>query len=204
MGPKSHVPGEYVVAVHNVRMADVARDGTVPTMGQSPFAIARGQAFERSLFRSGGRAMFQALKTAGVVPEAAAGLVDLRLRLNGGRLHRLDDALAQTASSLERSQSANAERPWLVAGATVRVPGGVMLPEAILVLDALVIDWAKTPPRLIVGEIKTYPDRAGYTDSQELATARAQAGVYVHGLRLVIEELGLTPRSRSPPKGSWS
>jgi hypothetical protein len=61
-----------------------------------------------------------------------------------------------------------------------------------LVLDALVIDHSKTPPRLIVGEIKTYPDRAGYTDASELATARAQAGVYVHGLRLVVEELGLS------------
>jgi hypothetical protein len=69
-----------------------------------------------------------------------------------------------------------------------------MLPEAILVLDALVLRHDETPTRLIVGEIKTYPDRAGYTDSTELATARAQAGVYVHGLDLVIEELGLTGR----------
>lgn len=175
-------------------MAEVAkRDGTTPTMGQSPFAIARGVAFERSLYRSGGRAIFQALKEAGVVPDAGTELEDLRLRMNGGRLHRLDDALAATADLLRDVAKAKrpSEGPWLVAGATVRVPGGVMLPEAILVLDALVIDRSKTPPRLVVGEIKTYPDRAGYTDAQELATARAQAGVYVHGLRLVIQELGL-------------
>jgi hypothetical protein len=176
-------------------MADVARrDGGVPTMGQSPFAIARGQAFERSLYRTGGRAMYQALRDAAVVPDTASGLADFRLRLNGGRLHRLDEALSQTAE-LFKDVVAGGERfgrPWLVAGATVRVPGGVMLPEAILVLDALVIDWARTLPRLIVGEIKTYPDRAGYTDSKELATARAQAGVYVHGLRLVVAELGLS------------
>src|SRR5690606_1022606 len=43
----------------------------------------------------------------------------------------------------------------------------------------------------VVGEIKTYPDRGGYTDRVELATARAQAGIYVHGLREVIAELGL-------------
>jgi hypothetical protein len=176
-------------------MAEVAkRDGTTPSMGQSPFAIARGVAFERSLYRSGGRAIYQALREAGVVPEAAEGLEDLRLRMNGGRLHSLDEALTATADLLREVAKAKRRSagPWLVAGATVRVPGGVMLPEAILVLDALVIDRAKTPPKLIVGEIKTYPDRAGYTDAQELATARAQAGVYVHGLRLVIEELGLT------------
>jgi hypothetical protein len=39
--------------------------------------------------------------------------------------------------------------------------------------------------------MKTYPDRGGYTDSAELATARAQAGVYVHGLDLVLSELAL-------------
>ncbi len=182
-------------AVHNVPMAEVAkRDGAIPTMGQSPFAIARGLAFERSLYRSGGRAMFLALQEAGVVPGSASGLADFRLRMNGGKLHRLDDALAETAGLLRRVAGKTRKRsnPWLVAGATVRVPGGVMLPEAILVLDALVIDREKTPPRLVVGEIKTYPDRAGYTDAQELATARAQAGIYVHGLRLVVEELGLT------------
>jgi hypothetical protein len=137
--------------------------------------------------------MFQALREAGVVPEAATGLEDLRLRMNGGQLHSLDDALIATADLLRKVAGAKrgSAGSWLVAGATVRVPGGVMLPEAILVLDALVIDRSSTPPRLLVGEIKTYPDRAGYTDAQELATARAQAGVYVHGLRLVIDELGL-------------
>src|SRR5690606_38904066 len=74
----------------------------------------------------------------------------------------------------------------LVAGATISIPGGVMLPEAILVIDALVIRSDLTPPRLVVGEVKTYPDRGGYTDRTELATARAQAGVYLHGLRVVL------------------
>ncbi len=40
----------------------------------------------------------------------------------------------------------------------------------------------------MVGKTKTYPDRAGYTDTEELATARAQAGVYVHGMRVALGE----------------
>jgi hypothetical protein len=76
-----------------------------------------------------------------------------------------------------------------------------MLPEAILVLDALVIDRRDLPLTLVVGEIKTYPDRGGYTDVKELATARAQAGVYVHGLQLVIAELGLTEGLKVALKG---
>jgi len=181
-------------AVHNVPMTDVAaREGALPSMGQSPFAIARGQSFERALFRSQAESLFEALKASGVVPGNASGLADLRLRMNGGRLHSLDDARSGTSDLLRDLASGRrgVSRPWLVAGATVRIPGGVMLPEAILVLDTLVIDHSTKPCTLTVGEIKTYPDRGGYTDPQELATARAQAGVYVHGLDLVLDELGL-------------
>ncbi len=181
-------------AVHNISMADVVKhEGGRVTMGQSPFAIMRGQRFERALFRNDGQSLIEALKRAGVLPTAGQGLVDLRLRLNGGPCHSLDESLARTADLL-RALAGN--RPprnaaWLVAGATVRIPGGVMLPEALLVLDALVIRHDEAPRGLIVGEIKTYPDRGGYTDARELATARAQAGVYVHGLDLVLIDLGI-------------
>jgi hypothetical protein len=182
-----------ISAVHNIKMTDVVkREGGQPTMGQSPFAIARGQTFEKALFREGAKSMLAALKKAGALPDDAEGFADFRLRLNGGRCHSLDESLAKTADLLRRIAAApKAKHPWLVAGATVRVPGGVMLPEAILVLDALVIRHDAPMTRLVVGEIKTYPDRAGYTDRAELATARAQAGVYVHGLDLIIEELSL-------------
>lgn len=189
-------------AVHNVPMASVAKsEGALPTMGQSPFAIVRGQSFEKSLYRSDGRAMYLALKEAGVVPATASGLLDFRLRMNGGKLHRLDDALAATVDLLRSLAGGRRRGSWLVAGATVRIPGGVMLPEAILVLDALVVDRTASPATLTVGEIKTYPDRGGHTDPSELSTARAQAGVYVHGLRLVIDELGLHDSVQVATKG---
>jgi hypothetical protein len=183
-----------ISAVHNIRMAEVAKkEGAKATMGQSPFAIARGQTFEKVLFRNSAATLLGALKKASVLPDHASEFLDLRLRLNGGRCHSLDESLGKTADLLRQlARGKDKSLPWLVAGATVRVPGGVMLPEAILVLDALVIRHDMSPVRLVVGEIKTYPDRAGYTDPLELATARAQAGVYVHGLDLVIAELGLT------------
>lgn len=183
-----------ISAVHNISMGDVVKsEGGQLTMGQSPFAIARGQAFEKALFRNDGQSLLEALQAASVVPGSAQGLADFRLRLHGGRCHSLDEALTKTADLLKLVAGGRvpSDTPWLVAGATVRIPGGVMLPEAILVLDALVVRHDRTPRTLIVGEVKTYPDRAGYTDARELATARAQAGVYVHGLDLVLEELGI-------------
>src|ERR1700758_4236549 len=100
-------------------------------------------------------------KAAGVVPGYASGLADLRLRLNGGQLYNLDEAQSGTSELLRNlgSSRRGVSQPRLVAGATVRIPGGVMLPEAILVLDALVIDHSTKPRTLMVGEIKTYPDR---------------------------------------------
>jgi hypothetical protein len=191
-----HCQANVISAVHNIRMADVVKqEGGTPTMGQSPFAIVRGQSFERTLFRNGGESLITALKKSDVLPDGAHGLEDLRLRLNGGNCRNLDESLAKTADLLRSIAHDDAQHtPWLVAGGTVRVPGGVMLPEAILVLDALVIRHDTRPRQLIVGEIKTYPDRAGHTDRAELATARAQAGVYVHGLDLVLEELRINAK----------
>jgi hypothetical protein len=181
-------------AVHNVSMAEVARhEGQKATMGQSPFAIQRGQTFERSLFRDEGASLLGALKAAGVLPAEAIGLADFRLRMSGGRFRSLDEARAATGAWLKAlavKERADGDA-WLVAGATVSIPGGVMLPEALLILDALVVRHDTQPRTLVVGEIKTYPDRGGYTDPAELATARAQAGVYVHGLELVLEQLGV-------------
>lgn len=199
-----HCQANVISAVHNVPMAEVVKaGGGKPTMGQSPFAIQRGQSFEKSLFRNDGRRLVEALKNATVLPDAASGLADFRMRMNGGTCGDLDEALERTAGLLRRlaGRAPRSSRPWLVAGATVRIPGSVMLPEAILVIDALVIRHDESPPALIVGEIKTYPDRGGYTDRRELATARGQAGVYVHGLDLVLGELGLTDAFRVAREG---
>jgi hypothetical protein len=193
-------------AVHGVSMAEVAKaEGGKVTMGQSPFALARGQTFERGLFRAGADQLRTALVEADVLTAAARGFADFRTRQNGGRLANLDAALAATASSLQTLAKLKAAdlQPSIVAAATIRIPERVMLPEAILVIDVLVVRWdsAAKRPELMVGEVKTYPDRGGHTDSAELAAARAQAGVYVHGLDVTLAGLGLADRFTISRKG---
>lgn len=181
-----------VSAVHGIKMADVVtREGGQPTMGQSPFALARGLQFERILFRREASTLIEALVKAAVLPDGSVGFRDLRLRLNGGRSKTLKEARTSTIDLLRAAVAQPKRAPALVAGATVVIPGGIMLPEALLVLDVLALRPGATKLELIVGEIKTYPDRAGYTDSRELASARAQAGIYLHGLELVLADLGL-------------
>jgi hypothetical protein len=172
-------------------------EGLAGTMGQSPFAVARGQGFERTLFSEEADRLRKELIRCGLLPADARGFLDLRLRRLTGTSPDLDTALAETRSLLTKAGNPTTDRtslPTIVAGSTISVPGGGMLPEAILVLDVLLIRWPEGAPELMVGEIKTYPDRAGYTDAAELATARAQAGVYVYGLESVLESWGLRSR----------
>lgn len=196
-----------ISAVFGIRMAEVAKsEGIQPSMGQSPFAILRGSTFERAIFRNDAERLYEALRRAGVLDESAAGFLDLRLRMNGGGSPTLDHAMEQTLELLRRiaaASTAAARRaiPSIVAGAAFKIPGGVMLPEAILVPDVVIIRWPDNHAQLTVAEVKTYPDRGGYTDRTELATARAQAGVYVHGLEIVLDENNLRNAIRLNDRG---
>lgn len=186
-----------VSAVHNVPMRSVARaEGHEPAFGQSPFALARGETFERSLLYDNARRLFEGLIEAEVLPPDADGFADYRIGMNGGPLHDLEAAIEATKRLMLRIADQADDTPSVVAGATVRIPRGVMLPEAILILDVLAIRTDGAVPDLIVGEVKTYPDRGGYTDSHSLATARAQAGLYVHALEILADELQVTDRVR--------
>jgi hypothetical protein len=184
-------------AILGVSMVDVAtREGLTPNMGQSPFALQRGQRFERQLFRNDAEVLRAELEKAAVLPAGSKGFGDFRMRQLGGSCRTLDEARERTLQLLGvlAKSGAGSKTPSLVAGATICVPGRAMLPEAILVLDALVVRKKDELPELVVGEIKTYPDRGGHTDRIELAGARAQSGVYVHGLTEVLDENGWTGR----------
>ncbi len=184
-----------VSAVHNVRMADVARAiGIPPTFGQSPFAIVRGETFERSLFWEEGARIREALIESEVLPPDARGFADFRIAMNGGPLPTLDAAIEATTNLITGIAHGAPDPPSVVAAATVRIPKGVMLPEAILILDVLAVRTDSPTPELVVGEIKTYPDRGGHTDPHDLALARAQAGLYVHALEMLVDQLGLAGR----------
>ena len=187
-----------VSAVAGVDMAKVAQaESGEQTMGQSPFALARGTVFEAALFRDNAKRMRAALLEAGVLEKPATGFLDLRLRQNGGPIRDLDTAVGRTVRLLEDLASAKdrdrRKLPALITGAALRVPGQpIMLPDGVVALDALAVTWGEDASdcSLQIGEVKTYPDRAGYTDKGDLASARAQAGVYRYALQLVLEEMG--------------
>jgi hypothetical protein len=175
-------------------------EGAKPTFGQSPFALARGQRFEFYAFKDDAKRLREQLERSAVLPPASTGLADFRLRRAGGPCASIDSARGETENWL-RAVAAGKAAQTIAAGATICIPGGVMLPSATLCVDALAIRRSGDAVELVVGEVKVYPDRNGYTDATQLATSRAQAGMYVHGLRLVLKNLGIDDRVRVSDRG---
>lgn len=176
---------------HDIPMPDVAAHLGLPSrFGQSRFAITRGLAFEKRLFADDAEALREALVRSRVLPVGSEGFLDLRLTLAGGRVSSLDVAHRHTLALFERldREGPFEGMPCLVAGATLRVPGDALLPDGMVALDLLALHVEGRQIALSIGEIKVYPDRGGHTDAHQLATARAQAGLYLHLLRTTLAE----------------
>ena len=165
----------------------------MPSFGQSPFALARGNQFEAGLFRNDAQLLRAALERKDVLPHGSGGFLDLRLTLNGGsKLKTIDDALTATEAWLARIASHPDSAESIIAGPMLKIPKGVILPEALLIVDAVALTRVNDKIQLSVGEIKVFPDRGGHTDPAQISSARAQAGVYLHAFDLVVDKLGIT------------
>ena len=183
-------------AVHNIRLDAAAKAaGLDPSFGQSPFAIARGNRFEAGLFFDDAAKLRSALERKRCLPNGSAGFLDLRLRMNGGsRIISVDEALRATEDWLGDIATVPSAAESIVAAPMIRIPKGVILPEALLIIDAVTVVHKDGVALVTVGEVKVFPDRGGHTDPHQLAIARAQAGVYRHALELAVSALGLADR----------
>jgi hypothetical protein len=180
-------------AVHNVRLDAAAKQaGLDASFGQSPFAIARGNRFEAGLFYDDADRLRSALERKGSLPAGSTGFLDLRLKMNGGSsVATVDQALHRTGEWLTAIAADPAGGASIVAAPMIRIPKGVILPEALLIIDVVAVTEREGTARVTVGEVKVFPDRGGHTDPHQLATARAQAGVYQHAMVLAVAALGL-------------
>ncbi|MGD9795642.1 MAG: hypothetical protein AB7V43_19420 [Acidimicrobiia bacterium] len=181
-------------AVHNIRLDKAAEAiGIDATFGQSPFAITRGNRFEAGLFFEEAARLRSALERKGVLPDGSTGFLDLRLKMNGGtRITSVDEALRETAAWLQRIAADPGSAESIIGAPMIKIPKGVILPEALLIIDVVTVTATLDGrARLTVGEIKVFPDRGGHTDPQQLASARAQAGIYRHALRLSVGALAI-------------
>ena len=181
-------------AVLNVKMREVAESlGYRAEYGQSPFAITRGLQFEAWLYKDNAKVFRESLIKSKLLAEGDSGFEDLRLTINGGKkIKKVDQAIDVSTKILQNLSNDNDfKAPSIIAGLALRIPKGVMLPEATLIIDATLITKEGDDYLITVGEIKVFPDRGGHTDPSEIATARAQAGVYQHALSLSVQSMNL-------------
>lgn len=195
-------------AVHDVPMDQVAAAaGAYVKFGQSPFAIARGLRFERLLFENEGARLREALVRAQVLPATSGGFLDLRLKRHGGSLPHLEASRARFEAFLREAARADEPRrrtlPTLIAAPALVIPGKAILPDGTFAIDVIALRTPAPPAALVlhIGEIKVYPDRGGFTDPLELATTRAQAGLYLHALELALKEYGVARDIEASPSG---
>ena len=81
-----------------------------------------------------------ALERKGCLPEGSTGFLDLRLKLNGGtRIASVDQALRETEEWLRRIAADPAAAESIVAAPMIKIPKGVILPEALLIIDAVTV-----------------------------------------------------------------
>ncbi len=153
--------------------------------GQSPFALVRGNSFERSVLAEGGARLLELYRREGR-PEVAAGpFVDLRERVPEG-LDRGEQARQRREATLYLLAGGSRRgRPALIAHAVlgVEVAGASFDIEA----DYLVADGRGF---YLPGEIKSYADKASKTDPADLQGACRQAAVAVVALRQASRRLG--------------
>lgn len=179
-------------------MEAVARQiGLTSRVGQSVFAILRGHTFERSLFEDEGLRLRKALIDKKVLPANASGFVDLRIAKDGGPCASLESSRQAFRSQLQRFAATTGESrmqlPTIIAGPSLMVPGKAIRPDGLFAVDVVTVHPQPRPTPIVlrVGESKVYPDRGGFTDPGDLSSARAQAGLYVHALRVELAQFGL-------------
>jgi hypothetical protein len=179
-----------ISAVLDVAMGQVAEKlGYKDKKELPPFAIARGNQFEHYLFENEGERIVQAMRKEKLLSaDEEVEFFDYRFKGNVQGLSKSAERSKELSEKLlaELISGKASKKTKVISGLTLKLAKGVMLPEAKLYLDCLLIQWGSEldVPRwkLKVGEIKIFPDRGGYTDPNQISSARAQAGVYKHAL----------------------
>jgi hypothetical protein len=140
--------------------------------GQSPFAIARGLAFEKLLRDSGHAAALALLRPLLSLP-AAACVVNLREGYPSGP-DRMPLRARDTAALLGRILRGDPLAPHLIDGAVLSASIGGL--TAYFEADALA---ARAGTAMRVAEVKSFPKVDDHVDPEKLGAALDQAAVYI-------------------------
>lgn len=174
---------EVALSINTDRQATGKTAAHVPTDSFPEMARHLGQTFEATLFDGEPVLAAQLLVDAGILNRDTQ--VKLATRNSGGTSQEYIEESVKTLKKIAKSAS---DVSWLCNG--FRIPAEVLPPDSHFEIDVLVgIPDSDGKHRLVVGEAKVYPDKAGRTPREKLANTRAQAGLYVYILTNWLESL---------------
>jgi hypothetical protein len=172
--------------------------GEQTQQGQSPFALAIGNAFEHGLIKYGAAALLKLLREAG------------RLTTRECKVVVIPDLVPGVGAGVAARRNAESTRLLLLkASGDPTAPNLIIKPRLTVVL--LGIEHGIEPDAIVAAdpdvfyrpmELKSYPDRAGKTDPADVRSACRQAAVAVVALRQIAERSGISGvASAVPPVG---
>jgi hypothetical protein len=157
--------------------------------GQSQFAFARGQQFERYLTKDSCKVLFSALSTDVGFDRSSTNMIDLRSMFPPNLAGMADRAL-KTKQVLADVIAGKPASPNLIVGAVFKTTiAGV---DAFLEADA-VAAHDSSGATIYTGEVKSFPIVDGRIDKDKLGKAADQVAVYQLLIQRAITEIGGDP-----------
>lgn len=155
--------------------------------GQSPFALAMGQRFEKRMLENGAANLFALYREEGLLSVHEAKFAAIDDLAPGTSSRALQKRATETRRLLDAKRRGDANAPNIIVKPRlsvdlVGVPHAIE-PDYLIAADADVF--------YRVGELKSYPDRGGKTDPADIRSACRQAAVGVIGLRQSLSKLGV-------------
>jgi hypothetical protein len=171
--------------------------GVPPNEGQSPFALAMGQRFEKRMLENGAANLFTLYRDKNLLSAHEAKIVAVDDLAPGSSPKALRRREQETRRLLQAKHQGDPKAANLILKPRllVRLVG---VPHAVEP-DFLVAPDAS--PFYRVGELKSYPDRGGKTDPADIRSACRQAAVGVVGLRQTLQTFGVNnPSATALPR----
>jgi len=163
----------------------------------SPFAAARGHRFEENLFKDDCERIWRAYARAGLLPadfphrdDLHEQWIDTEKGTDGRGEFSLPERLRQTEKLLLARARGDLSTPTLILKPRLTVHAGSQ--QFTIEPDGLIA--APGEPFYRVMEIKSYPDRQGYTSQSKTGSAARQAAVGVVALRQLLASNDLDER----------
>jgi hypothetical protein len=162
--------------------------GVPSNEGQSPFALAMGQRFEKRMLENGAANLFALYRERNLLGVHEAKIIAVDEFAPGPGPQALRRRETETRRLLQAKRQNDPKAPNLILKPRLMV-NLVGVPHAIEP-DFLVA--ADSDQFYRVGELKSYPDRGGKTDPADIRSACRQAAVGVVGLRHTLQALGMS------------